>query len=72
MLKGKVVIHWGITKDGAATDACQTSIELDPPPPPGREHDLGRCISDKLMHWTFPKPKRGAQVEVSYPFTFGC
>jgi beta-lactamase regulating signal transducer with metallopeptidase domain len=65
---GKIVLHWTLAPTGAVGEICMTSADLTPQPPPQREQELGRCVSEVVRAWTFPKPAGGREVQVSYPF----
>lgn len=63
-LEGKVRVRFVIGTDGRVERARVVESTTD--------HDqLERCISDRMMHWLFPKPDEACgQVVVTYPFVF--
>lgn len=60
---GKVVAQWTINKEGtvSSTSVKNTTMKNSP---------VENCILAKIKSWSFPKPKGGGQVMVSYPFLF--
>lgn len=62
-LAGKVSIEFVIAADGRVTTARVAEQTLADP-------EVGRCIQSKVRTWTFPKPKGGGVVVVTYPFLF--
>lgn len=62
-LAGKVSIEFVIGADGRVTTARVAEQTLADP-------EVGRCIQSKVKTWTFPNPKGGGVVVVTYPFLF--
>ncbi len=60
---GKVVAGWTINKDGAVSVSSVKKSTMN-------NKAVENCITAKIKSWTFPKPKGGGQVLVSYPFLF--
>jgi len=61
-LTGRIMIDFTIGPTGAVKKANATDVTglTDPA--------LPVCITDAILTWTFPKPRGGANVNVSYPF----
>jgi len=62
-LAGKVVSEFVIGADGRVTTARTASRTLE-------ESEVPSCIESKIRTWTFPPPKGGGVVVVTYPFLF--
>lgn len=62
-LSGKVSVRFVIASTGAVTDAAVASSTVG-------SGELERCVVARVHSWTFPKPKGGGQVVVTYPFVF--
>lgn len=60
---GKVVASWTIDKEGAVSVSSVKKTTMN-------NKAVENCIASKIKNWTFPKPKGGGQVLVSYPFLF--
>jgi hypothetical protein len=60
---GKVVMGWTINKEGAVSASSVKKSTMNNKP-------VENCITAKIKSWSFPKPKGGGQVLVSYPFLF--
>ena len=60
---GKVVAQWSINKDGVVSTSSVKKTTMN-------NATVENCIAGKIKNWTFPKPKGGGQVLVSYPFMF--
>ena len=60
-LFGKVAVVWTIKADGYVREASVKSTSMD-------NKEVGRCITQKIRTWKFPKPKGGGIVIVNYPF----
>jgi outer membrane biosynthesis protein TonB len=61
-LEGKLVVTFVIGAEGSVKSATNQETHADA--------GLVKCILDRLSKWKFPKPRRGLEVEVSYPFIF--
>lgn len=61
-LAGRIAIEFVIGPSGAVEQATATDTTgfADPAVP--------NCIADAILTWTFPEPRGGARVTVSYPF----
>lgn len=62
-LAGKVLIEFVIGADGRVSTARAAEQTLSDP-------EVGRCIASKVKTWTFPQPRGGGVVVVTYPFLF--
>lgn len=62
MLAGRIAISFTIGPTGAVTEAKADAPESYPYP------EVPKCIADELRTWTFPAPRGGGSVIVSYPF----
>lgn len=64
-VEGKVYLSFTINKDGrviaANVDRGRTDVS---------DIDLGDCLRSRLVTWAFPKPHKGVEVKVTYPFLF--
>ncbi len=60
-LEGRVVVRMAIAPDGAVEQASITT---------GLQPDVDDCIKGVVESLSFPPPKDGAPVIVSYPFVF--
>lgn len=60
---GKVVANWVINKDGGVSTSSVKKSTMN-------NKAVENCIIGKIKTWSFPKPKGGGQVIVSYPFLF--
>jgi TonB family protein len=64
-LQGRVAISFVITGTGlVGSSAVQESSVAD--------SEVGRCIAKAVKRWKFPKPDRGGNVIVSYPFNLSA
>lgn len=61
--EGMLLLHWAVKDDGSVEEACQSRGTTVPA-------ELGRCVSERVMHWLFPAPGFGARAEVEYAFVF--
>lgn len=61
-LAGRIAISFTIGPSGAVTQAKAEAPESFPYP------QVPVCIADELRTWTFPAPRGGGSVIVSYPF----
>lgn len=62
-LAGKLLVEFVIGADGRVTTARAAEDSMD-------NAAVGRCIVSRVKGWTFPKPKGGGVVVVTYPFLF--
>ena len=62
-LSGKVNVKFVIAKDGSVSSSTTKSSTLANPTVEG-------CINARFMRFTFPEPRGGGIVVVSYPFLF--
>jgi hypothetical protein len=62
-LGGKVVIKFTIAKDGSVSQASTKTSTM-------KNASVENCIVGRFMRMTFPEPKGGGIVIVSYPFLF--
>jgi outer membrane biosynthesis protein TonB len=61
-LAGRIAISFTIGPSGAVVDAKAETPDAFPYP------EVPKCIADELRTWTFPAPRGGGMVHVSYPF----
>jgi hypothetical protein len=61
-LAGKIAIEFTIGPSGKVEESKATDVTglADP--------ELPKCIADAIATWTFPEPRGGGRVTVSYPF----
>ena len=59
--KGRVAIQFTINATGKVPSATVQDSTM-------KDASVGRCISQAVRRWTFPKPEGGGQVAVLYPF----
>jgi hypothetical protein len=64
-IKGKIVIKFVIAKDGSVSSADTKSTTMN-------NDAVESCITGRFMRMTFPEPKGGGIVIVSYPFIFSA
>jgi TonB family protein len=62
-LEGRVVLEFRIDSDGGVSDLSVSASTL---PDPG----VGDCIRRAAARWSFPRPRSGRLVFVTYPFRF--
>jgi TonB family protein len=60
-LEGRVTIDFVITSTGKVGDSKLGNSTVS-------DEYVGNCIAKAVKRWTFPKPRGGGEVEVSYPF----
>ena len=61
--KGKVAITFTIQKDGKVADATVKEDAVG-------DEVLAACVARTVLAMTFPEPKGGGSVVVTYPFIF--
>lgn len=62
-LKGKIVLGWTVKPDGSTADIEVVSDTMG-------DVGVARCLAEQPRTWTYPRPKDGAPIRVSYPFVF--
>lgn len=62
-LAGRITVKFVITKDGSVSSATTKASTL-------HSTRVESCLNARFMRFTFPEPKSGGLVIVSYPFTF--
>ncbi len=62
-LGGKVTVKFVIAKDGSVSQALTNASTLGSPP-------VETCINGRFLRFSFPEPKGGGIVIVSYPLLF--
>jgi hypothetical protein len=62
-IAGKLLVEFVISADGHVVSARPSEDDLGDP-------EVGRCIVSRVRGWTFPPPKGGGVVVVTYPFLF--
>jgi TonB family protein len=62
-IEGRLEISFVIDPNGAVSQAKSLSNSSGDP-------TLGTCIIGRLKTWSFPRPRGGVSVSVSYPFVF--
>lgn len=60
---GKLTMKWVIDKDGQVTTVSAAENEMP-------QADVDGCLVKRIKDWTFPQPKGGGIVIVTYPFIF--
>lgn len=63
-IAGRVAIQFVISRDGTISEA--TVVENDLETRVGEQ--IAQCIAGAISTWTFPRPKGGGNVVVTYPF----
>lgn len=61
-LEGKLLVTFTVDGSGAVKDVQAKESSGNP--------GLDRCIQNRLLKWTFPKPRQGVDIGVTYPFIF--
>ena len=63
VVAGRVAIKFVITGEGfvETSDVAHTTVNAP---------QLEQCVSARVRTWTFPRPKGGGKVIVTYPFVF--
>jgi hypothetical protein len=64
-LMGKVALSWTIGPAGQVLSAKVRESVLNEP-----SLELERCLTGRVIGWTFPRPRGGGSVIVNYPFVF--
>jgi hypothetical protein len=62
-IMGKIVAKWVITGTGSVRQAQIVESQMN-------NKAVESCLSSRIQTWTFPKPKGGGIVVVTYPFVF--
>lgn len=62
-LQGQVTVEFTISGNGEVMAAIVTESTLG-------TAAVEQCMQQKIRNWTFPNPKRGKMVKVTYPFNF--
>lgn len=62
-LEGKVTVRWSIDGSGNVTDAliAESGLGSDP---------VEACILQRVKRWSFPEPKSGNEVVITFPWVF--
>jgi biopolymer transport protein ExbD len=61
MLEGRVTIDFVIVSTGKVGESKIADSTLS-------DEKVGACMAKAVKRWTFPKPRGGGEVKVSYPF----
>jgi hypothetical protein len=61
---GKIVTKFTIAGDGSVGSSSVKASTMG-------SAAVEQCVASKFLKMTFPKPKGGGVVVVSYPFVFG-
>lgn len=64
-MEGKVSMRFVIAADGSVSRANATKSSLGSP-------EVESCLSERFLRMTFPEPKGGGIVVVTYPFMFSA
>lgn len=62
-LEGKVSVRFTITGQGSVSQSTVAQSSIN-------NAELETCVAGRVRMWTFPKPKGGGLVIVTYPFIF--
>jgi hypothetical protein len=62
-LAGRVTPAFTIGPDGDVTEVRFDENTLS-------DSEVGKCISEKVKKWEFPRPADGASIEISFPWNF--
>jgi hypothetical protein len=62
-LAGRLAVRFVIQADGKVKEAKVVENTLADPL-------VGQCVAARMLSWTFPAPKAGGEVVVTYPFKF--
>ena len=62
-LNGKVAIKFVISPSGSVSTSSVAQSTAN-------DTELETCVAGRVRTWTFPKPKGGGVVIVTYPFIF--
>ncbi len=63
-VSGKILMEWLIQLDGSVRYAKTKFTNI------GHSSDLHTCLQAQVVTWTFPRPKGGQEVLVTFPFLF--
>jgi TonB family protein len=62
-LSGRMRVKFTITANGTVSSSTIVDATTNNP-------ELETCVADRVRTWTFPKPKDGGVMVVTYPFVF--
>ncbi len=62
--KGKVTAQWDIDDKGAVQNLTIKDNT-------SKDQALEGCVTERVIHWTFPPAEEGKTFPVTYPFIFG-
>ena len=62
-ISGKVIMKWLINGDGRVMQAQVAETQM-------KNANVEDCLATRIKTWSFPKPKGGGIVVVTYPFVF--
>jgi hypothetical protein len=61
--KGKMVIKWVISEKGGVSEI---TVEKNP----FNDDSVFNCIAQDMKNWQFPRPDKGLEAVVTFPFLF--
>lgn len=64
-LEGMITISWLVDPDGEVAQSRVVDSELD-------DEQVGECIADRILDWTFPELAGEGLTRVTYPFNFSA